>query len=348
MIDLRSDTVTKPSAEMRAAIAAAEVGDDVYSEDPTVSRLEGAAADLVGTEGSLFCTSGTQGNLLALLTHCQRGEEYIAGQHAHTYRAEGGGGAVLGSIQPQPIDFEANATLDLSKVAKVVKPVEENFPRTKLLCLENTHRGKVLPIEYLKSAREFANSRALLIHIDGARVFNAAVKLRIAVSEIVQHADSVSFCLSKGLGAPVGSMLCGSAAFILEARRWRRMLGGGMRQSGLLAAAGLFALENNIERLRVDHDNAYRLASGLGSIDEIFVHPGGAQTNMVYVDIGATDPDALKDFLREKGILIFGQKQLRLVTHLDINDKDVDATIAAFKSYFRHRTTSRNDDCRDL
>jgi threonine aldolase len=263
LVDLRSDTVTKPTPDMRAVMAAAEVGDDVYGEDPTVNRLEEISADLLGTEKAIFCTSGTQSNLLALLCHCRRGDEFIVGQQAHTYQYEGGGAAALGSIQPQPLDFEADGTLDLERVASAVKPDDIHFARTRLLCLENTQSGRVLPLDYLGAARDFVASRALGLHLDGARIFNAAVKLQVAASQIAQHFDSISFCLTKGLGAPIGSLLCGSAELINEARRWRKTLGGGMRQAGIAAAAGLYALENNVERLAEDHENAERLVRGL-------------------------------------------------------------------------------------
>jgi len=333
-VDLRSDTVTKPASGMRAAMAAADVGDDVYGEDPTVNRLEEVAADLLGKEKGIFCTSGTQSNLLALLGHCQRGDEYIVGQQAHTYKYEGGGAAALGSIQPQPLDFEADGTLDLDKVAKAVKPDNIHFARTRLLCLENTQGGRVLPLDYLRAAREFTSSRKLYLQLDGARVFNAAVKLQIPVSHIAQHFDSVSFCLSKGLGAPVGSLLCGSAELVDEARRWRKALGGGMRQAGILAAAGLYALENNIKRLAEDHANATLLAKGLGEVDELSVDPSSAQTSMVFVDIGAVNPHDLEDFLRQSGVLIHASRVTRLVTHLDVSESDIRTVIAAFKGFF--------------
>ncbi|MFU8769867.1 MAG: low-specificity L-threonine aldolase, partial [Desulfotignum sp.] len=262
-IDLRSDTVTRPGREMLAAMMAAPVGDDVYGEDPTVNLLEQTAARITGKAAALFCASGTQTNLVALLSHCERGDEYIVGQTAHTYRYEAGGGAVLGSIQPQPLDFEPDGTLDLARVARFIKPDDFHFAKTRLLCLENTQGGKVLPLEYLKDARALADRHGLGFHLDGARVFNAAVKLGVDVKEITTLFDSVSCCLSKGLGAPVGSVLCGSDAFIARARRWRKMVGGGMRQAGILAAAGLYALSRNIDRLAEDHAHAARLAAGL-------------------------------------------------------------------------------------
>ncbi len=256
LIDLRSDTVTQPDAAMRSAMTNAEVGDDVYGDDPTVNALEAQAAKLSGKEAALFLPTGTQANLVALLTHCQRGEEYIVGQKAHNYLYEAGGAAVLGSIQPQPIDANDDGTLPLDKVLAAIKPDDIHFAQTRLLSLENTHSGKVLPLSYLQQAWALTREQKLALHIDGARVFNAAVALNVPLSEITQYCDTLTICLSKGLGAPVGSLLCGSAEYIKRARRWRKMTGGGMRQAGILAAAGLYALEHNVARLKDDHDNA--------------------------------------------------------------------------------------------
>lgn len=333
-IDLRSDTVTKPSAEMRRVMTDAEVGDDVYGEDPTVNRLESLAAEMLGTKAALFCTSGTQSNLLALMAHCERGDEYIVGQYAHTYRYEGGGAAVLGSIQPQPLDFEEDGTLSLEKVSGVIKPDDPHYARTKLLCLENTHMGKVLPLPYLEAAKTLADDKALKMHLDGARVFNASIKLGVDVKEITQYFDTISCCLSKGLGAPVGSVLCGSAENIKKARRWRKLLGGGMRQAGILAAAGIYALTHNIERLKDDHENAMALARGLAQIDGITVDPQSVRTNIFFADIKA-DMNRLCGFLKERGVIIDTSGHLRLVTHLDISDEDVDHTIRAFAQFFQ-------------
>jgi threonine aldolase len=331
-IDLRSDTVTKPGKPMRQAMVTAEVGDDVYGEDPTINLLQKKAAEMTGMEEGLFCSSGTQSNLLALMSHCDRGEEYIVGQLAHTYRYEGGGAAVLGSIQPQPLDFEPDGTLDLTKVARFIKPEDFHFAKTKLLCLENTHGGKVLPMDYLAKARSFADKHNLGLHLDGARVFNAAVKLKVEVGQITSHFDTVSCCLSKGLGAPVGSVLCGPEKIIQKARRWRKVLGGGMRQAGILAAAGIFALENNIQRLEKDHKNAKALATGLASINEIKIDPE-VQTNILFLDTKA-DMIKLQAHLRSRHILIEAASHLRLVTHLDINLEEVEHTIGAFRSFF--------------
>ena len=332
-IDLRSDTVTRPGREMLAAMMAAPVGDDVYGEDPTVNLLEQTAARITGKAAALFCASGTQTNLVALLSHCERGDEYIVGQTAHTYRYEAGGGAVLGSIQPQPLDFEPDGTLDLAKVARFIKPDDFHFAKTRLLCLENTQGGKVLPLGYLKDARALADRHGLGFHLDGARVFNAAVKLGVDVKEITTLFDSVSCCLSKGLGAPVGSVLCGSEAFIARARRWRKMVGGGMRQAGILAAAGLYALSRNIDRLAEDHAHAARLAAGLSGIPGIRVDEKAVQTNMVFARMDADMP-ALVRHLAGQGILVSSGDPMRLVTHLDISGADVDLAVEGFRSFF--------------
>jgi threonine aldolase len=332
-IDLRSDTVTKPSQEMLAAMVTAQVGDDVYGEDPTVNRLEQTAAAMTGMEAGLFCASGTQTNLTALLSHCQRGEEYIVGQTAHTYKYEAGGGAVLGSIQPQPLDFDPDGTLDLAKVEQVIKPDDFHFARTRLFCLENTQGSKVLPMDYLRDARKLADRHGLRFHLDGARVFNAAVKLGVDVKEITTLFDSVSCCLSKGLGTPVGSVLCGSGEFIARARRWRKMVGGGMRQAGILAAAGLYALSHNIDRLADDHANAARLAGGLSGIKAVHVDMDAVQTNMVHARINA-DMTALVQHLAGQGICISPGNPMRLVTHLDIETADIDRAVAGFRSFF--------------
>ncbi|MDY0220392.1 MAG: low-specificity L-threonine aldolase [Desulfobacterium sp.] len=334
MIDLRSDTVTKPCAKMRAGMAGAEVGDDVYGEDPTVNRLEALAAEIMGKEAALFCSSGTQSNLLALMSHCARGDEYIVGQQAHTYKYEAGGAAVLGSIQPQPIEFEQDGTLDLGKVEQAIKPDDFHFAKTRLLCLENTQGGKVLPMEYIKSAAGLARTKGLKFHLDGARIFNAAVKLKVPARTIAEPFDSVSVCLSKGLGAPVGSILCGSKALINRARRWRKMVGGGMRQAGILAWAGIFALENNIERLAWDHDNAARLTEALGKIDELTLGPDSALTNMVFVRIKSRTRELIS-FMGQRGIAIPQGDNLRLVTHLNVSSTDIDTVVTAFKDFYR-------------
>jgi threonine aldolase len=334
VIDLRSDTVTRPSLAMRAAMASAEVGDDVYGEDPTVNRLEAMAARRLDKEAALFVCSGTQSNLLALLAHCERGDEYIVGQQAHTYKYEGGGAAVLGSIQPQPLEYQPDGSLDLDEVGAAIKPDDAHFARTRLLCLENTQAGKALPLGYLGRAEEFARAKGLGLHLDGARIFNAAISLGVAVTEIGRHFDSVSVCLSKGLGAPVGSVLCASRELVARARRWRKVLGGGMRQAGVLAAAGIYALDHNVERLREDHENARALAEGLAAIDGIEVAPDGAQTNMVHVAVEPERSAALREYLKERGMLVRGQQTIRLVTHLDVDRHDVERFVQAVRDFF--------------
>ena len=258
-------------------MSSAEVGDDVYGEDPTVNALEAHAAGMLGKAAGLFVTSGTQSNLVALLTHCGRGDEYIVGQEAHTYKYEGGGAAVLGSIQPQPLDYEGDSTLDLVKVRAKIKADDSHFARTRLLCLENTRSGDVLPLDYHGEARAFCDEHGLGLHLDGARLFNACIKQGVALAEIARHYDTVSLCLSKGLGAPAGSVLVGSAELVARARRWRKVLGGGLRQSGMLAAAGLYALEHNVARLAEDHANALHLAEGLARVPGITCEPGSDQ-----------------------------------------------------------------------
>lgn len=334
-VDLRSDTVTRPSEPMRKAMAAAEVGDDVYGEDPTVNRLEAIAAERMGKEKAVFVPSGTMSNLIALLSHCGRGDEYIAGQEAHIYRWEGGGGAIFGGIQPQPLDFEEDGTLDLDKVRRFVKPADHHHAVTRLLCLENTQGGRVLPLKYLGKAALLAKSLGLSLHLDGARVYNAAVYLGVPVTEISRHFDSVSVCLSKGLGAPVGSVLCGSSELIQKARRWRKVAGGGMRQSGTLAAACIHALEQNVERLAEDHENADLLCAGLGHIEELLVSQ--ARTNILFVTPPAGTAQPLREALAAEGILLGGGDTIRLVTHLDVNAQDVERTVGAFKRFFAAR-----------
>lgn len=327
-IDLRSDTVTLPSSKMRVAMATVEVGDDVYGEDPTVNKLESIAADKMGKEAALFVTSGTQSNLIAVLTHCQRGDEYIAGQTAHNYKYEAGGAAVLGGVQPQPLDFEPDGTLNLDKVAAYIKRDDFHFAKTRLLCLENTQGGKALPMKYLEEADAFAKKHGLSTHLDGARIFNAAIKTNVDASEIAKHFDTVSVCLSKGLAAPVGSLLCGKAEFIKRARRWRKMLGGGMRQAGILAAAGIIALTEMVERLKEDHDNAQCLAEGLSRIPGFYLDMALVQTNMVFVALEESLRSHFSLFMAENGILIgAGHYPFRLVTHYGITAADIDFVI---------------------
>jgi threonine aldolase len=333
IVDLRSDTVTRPTEAMRKVMTEAEVGDDVYGEDPTVNWLEQQAARMLGKEAALFVPSGTMSNLLALLTHCGRGDEYIAGQDAHIYRWEGGGGAIFGGIQPQPLDFEPDGTLELGRVARAVKSPDHHHAVTRLLCLENTQGGKVLPLDYLAQAEECARSRNLSLHLDGARVFNAAVHLGVPVTDIARHFDTVSVCLSKGLGAPVGSVLCGSASFIDRAHRWRKVAGGGMRQAGILAAAGMYALGHNIERLADDHRNAQTLATKLAGIGQLAV--SAAATNILFVTPPAGSAARLREELGKQGILLGGGDCIRLVTHLDVTEQDVERVVEGFQLFFR-------------
>jgi len=327
-IELRSDTFTLPTPAMREAMFRAEVGDDVYGEDPTVNKLEALAAEMFGKDAALFTSSGTQGNLLALLSHCQRGEEYIVGQSAHTYRYEAGGAAVLGSIQPQPLNFEADGTLDLAKVERFIKPDDYHFAKTKLLCLENTTGGKVLPLNYQAKARALAKRHGLNIHLDGARVMHAAVALGVPVSEIAQYYDSVSVCLSKGLSAPIGTVLVGDADFIARARRWRKMVGGGMRQAGIIAAAGILGLTDMVDRLAEDHANAKLLADGLTKI------PGfnllSNDTNMVFFKLEARLVGKFSSFMADRGINIGdGDAPIRAVTHYGITADDIARILSA-------------------
>ncbi|QKV63006.1 low-specificity L-threonine aldolase [Pseudomonas sp. 43A] len=331
VIDLRSDTVTQPTPAMLDAMTAADTGDDVYGEDPTVNRLEAELAKRLGFAAALFVPTGTMSNLLGLMAHCERGDEYVVGQQAHTYKYEGGGAAVLGSIQPQPLEVQADGSLDLDQVAAAIKPDDFHFARTRLLALENTMQGKVLPLEYLARARHFTQDNGLQLHLDGARLYNAAVKLGVDAREITQYFDSVSVCLSKGLGAPVGSVLCGSEQLIGKARRLRKMVGGGMRQAGVLAAAGLYALDHNVERLADDHANAQLLAEGLREAGFI-VEP--VQTNMVYVQMG-DKAEAIKAFAGERGIKLSAAARLRMVTHMDVNRSQIEQVIATFVEFSR-------------
>jgi threonine aldolase len=333
-VDLRSDTVTRPTKAMRAAMLDAEVGDDVYGEDPTVNALQQRLATDLGFEAGLFVPSGTQSNLLALMSHCERGDEYIVGGDAHTYKFEGGGAAVLGSIQPQPIVQNADGTLPLDKVAAAIKPIDPHFARSRLLALENTWHGRALPADYLRAAQDFVRERGLALHLDGARLYNAAVASGVSAREIAQHFDSVSVCLSKGLGAPVGSVLVGSAALIDKARRWRKVTGGGWRQAGMLAAACVYALDHHVARLADDHARAARLADGLKNVPNVNLL--GLHTNMVFVDVPADRLRELDNHLRAASVRIsIGYlPTLRLVTHLDIDDDGVTRVIEAFKAFF--------------
>ncbi len=345
-VDLRSDTVTQPTPAMRAAMLAAPLGDDVFAGDPSVNALQEKIAALLGFEAALFMPTGTQSNLCAILAHCQRGDEYIVGQFAHTYRWEGGGAAVLGSVQPQPLNHQADGTLLLADIEAAVKPDDAHFARTRLLALENTLGGKLLPLDYLQQATELARAKGLSRHLDGARLFNAAVAqaaiggaqgdVWLEARRIVQCFDSVSVCFSKGLGAPVGSALCGSREFLARAHRIRKMAGGGMRQSGLLAAAASYALDHHVLRLADDHALALQLADGLRQLPGLVVEP--PQTNIVFVDLvdaARARADALVPFLAARGILVTGLYRLRFVTHLDVDAAGVARTLAVMREFLR-------------
>jgi threonine aldolase len=339
MIDLRSDTVTRPTPAMRAAMAAAEVGDDVFGADPTVNALQRRVAEQLGYEDALFMPSGTQSNLCALMSHCERGDEYIVGQMAHTYRWEGGGAAVLGSIQPQPLSHQADGTLALADIAAAIKPDDDHFARSRLLALENTLGGRVMPPQYLVEATALARAHGLATHLDGARLFNAAVALAgvggdpwAEAKRMVSSFDSVSLCFSKGLGAPIGSMLCGSKAFIRRAHRWRKVCGGGLRQVGVLAAAADHALTHHVARLSQDHAHARRLAEGLANIPGVVVV--APETNIVFVDL----PEAFVrsganavQVLGARGLLCTGERRLRLVTHLDVSASQIESALDIFR-----------------
>ncbi len=339
MIDLRSDTVTKPSPEMREVIAKAEVGDDVYGEDPSVNLLEEESARLLGKEAGLFIPSGTMGNLAAILTHCERGSEIILGDKAHTFLYEVGGVAALGGIQSHILPNQQDGTLRLSDIRKAIRMDDIHDPPTRLITLENTHNrcgGVALTGEYTRQVGEIAKEHQLKFHLDGARIFNAAVALKVNPAELVKPVDSVMFCLSKGLGAPVGSVLCGKADFIRRTRKTRKMLGGGMRQAGMIAAAGLYALEKNLPLLIQDHQRAAALAQGLGGIEGLILEHEKPSTNMVYVNLARelllnAEETALK--LKDRGVLVgvTGERQFRMVVHIWIDDQDVEKVIRAFK-----------------
>ncbi len=328
-VDLRSDTVTRPSAGMRRAMLEAELGDDVFGDDPTVNRLQAHAAEMFGFEAALLLPSGTQSNLAALMSHCERGEAVIIGREQHSYRYEAGGLAVLGSIQPQTLVNRADGTLDLAEVEAAISPDDAHFARTRLLALENTIGGRPIPRSYLEAALRLAKRRGLSTHLDGARIFNAATHFDTTVQELCAGFDSVSSCLSKGLGAPAGTVLLGSREFIRRAHRARKILGGAMRQAGILAAAGLYALENNVARLSIDHANAERLADGL----RLMNLPVEQHTNMVFVTIGAEHVNALAEHLRARQILVLPGTRMRLVTHLDVDARGIERALTAFREF---------------
>jgi len=329
-VDLRSDTVTQPTEAMRAAMAAAVVGDDVFGDDPTVNALQERIAWMLGFEAALFTPTGTQSNLCALMSHCQRGDEYLVGQMAHTYRWEGGGAAVLGSIQPQPLPNQADGSITLADIEANIKPDDAHFAKTRLLTLENTWGGQILPLAYIEAATSLARSKGLATHLDGARLFNAAVGSGEPAREIARHFDSVSVCFSKGLGAPVGSALCGGREFIGRAHRIRKMLGGGMRQAGVLAAAALHALDHHVERLADDHANARRLAEGLQDLPG--VSAATPQTNIVFVDLALERADGVVSRLKAVGVRCTGLYRLRFVTHLDVSRDDIDRAVAVLRA----------------
>ncbi|GAA1948181.1 low-specificity L-threonine aldolase [Brevibacterium antiquum] len=332
-VDFRSDTVTKPSAGMRKAMADAEVGDAVYDEDPTTNRLESMTAEILGKESGLFFPSATQANLAGIMAHCGRGDEYIVGQTAHAYRDEGGGAAVLGSIQPQPLPNEPEGIIDLDAITSAIKPDDFHNPITRLLTVENTFNGRPLPEGYVKEATELARSRGLATHLDGARIMNAAVATGREAWELTGRFDSISLCLSKGLGAPVGALLVGTKELVGRAKRIRKTLGGGMRQTGVLAAAGIYALENNVQRLREDHDRATRLAEVFADFPELGA--GEARTNMVFLSPDGVDMSAFARFFAERGIITGGAHgKLRWVTHLDIDDEAIENVRRACKEFF--------------
>jgi threonine aldolase len=340
IVDLRSDTVTRPTPGMRQAMLHAEVGDDVFGDDPTVNALQERIAAMTGKEAALYLPTGTQSNLCGLLAHCQRGEEYIVGQLAHTYRYEGGGAAVLGSIQPQPLLMDAQGRMALGDIAAAIKPDDAHFARTRLLCLENTWNGNVMPHEYLTDAAALARAQGLSVHLDGARVFNAAVANAgeggdplAALRQMTDVFDSVSVCFSKGLGAPMGSALCGSTELIGRAHRVRKMTGGGLRQAGVVAAAALYALDHHVDRLRQDHAMAQRLAAGLQDLPGLSVR--SAQTNIVFLDVSEGRGPALLAHLKAAGVLATGMLGLRFVTHLDVDAEAIDRAIAAIRKFIQ-------------
>lgn len=342
VIDLRSDTITRPTPRMRQAMAEAEVGDDVFGEDPAVNRLQAMAAERMGKAAALFVASGTMANIVSQLTHCRRGEEMILGDQSHIFFYEGGGSAALGSIHPRTLPNRPDGTLDLKAVEAAIRPDNIHFPRTRLLVLENTHNrcaGTPLSVDYMNRMGDLARRHGLKVYVDGARIFNAAVALGVPAADLVADADSVSFCLSKGLGAPVGSLICGTADFIREARRNRKVAGGGMRQAGVLAAAGIVALEEMVERLAEDHENAQRLVRGLADIPGLSVRPDAVTTNLVHMDIlreGMT-AQALSDALAREGVRILpsGPMQLRAVTQYHVGPEDIGETLSIFRTVMR-------------
>lgn len=337
-IDLRSDTVTQPTEAMREAMARAEVGDDVYGEDYTVRALEEKVAGLMGKEAAVYVSSGTQSNLLGVLSHCQRGEEYLIGDVYHVFKSEALGTSVLGGVACYPMKTDAGGGLDPAQVKAGIKPDDPHSPITRLLCLENTVSGRVQEQDRIEALAETAHAAGLAVHMDGARLMNAVVKTGRPAADLVRSIDTVSLCLSKGLGAPVGSVLSGPKDFIKRARRMRKMLGGGMRQAGVIAAAGLHALDHHVERLAEDHANARRLAEGLAAIPGLTVDLDAVDTNMLFIQPKPDDIDPLRAHLAERGIVLSGQRpKIRVVTHLDVTEQDVDRVLEAVGEFYRGR-----------
>ncbi|EFL90728.1 low-specificity L-threonine aldolase [Ahrensia sp. R2A130] len=335
--DFRSDTVTRPSADMRQAMAEAEVGDDVYGDDPTVRALEEKAADLLGKPAGMFVASGTQSNLAALLAHCGRGEEYIGGVGYHIAKYEAGGAAVLGGISPRHLTPQANGALNPDDVRDAINPDDSHFAISRLVCMENTFNGQVVDQAQIEEVATIAHDHELSVHLDGARLMNAVVASNRSAAELVEHMDTVSLCLSKGLGAPVGSVLCGPTDFIIRAKRARKMLGGGLRQSGVLAACGLYALENNVRRLADDHARAKQLAERLSQLDGVEIDLASVETNMIWLKIPAERTVPLSAHMRELGLVVSEpsgrDRVMRLVCHLDIDDSHVDSVANAFADW---------------
>lgn len=330
-IDLRSDTVTRPSPGMREAMATAEVGDDVYGEDSSINALEARVAKLTGKEAALLCSSGTQSNLLGILSHCQRGEEYIVGGPYHTYKYEAGGAAVLGSVVPHTLPLLDDGSIDLAVLEAAVKADDPHFAISRLIALENTHQGKIIAQSFMQAARDIADRHQLNLHLDGARLFNASVATGLSMQELAAPFDSVSVCCSKGLGAPVGSLLCGDEALIKRARRWRKMLGGGMRQAGILAAGIDYALDNNIERLQLDHRHAEQLSKALADLPGVRIE--STPTNMLYLHFSQPqDAERVAAQLGRQGIRVPAAQSMRLVTHLDIEPAHIEVVVEAFRN----------------
>ena len=338
MIDLRSDTVTLPTEKMRQAMAVADVGDDVYGEDPSVNRLQQIAAEMLGKDAGLFIPSGTMGNLIAILTQCQRGDEAIMGDQSHSFYYEVGGVSALGGVMVHTVKNQPDGTMKLSELKNAIRTKDIHYPPSRLIALENTHNrcgGVVIPPEYLNNVVQLAQENHLKVHMDGARIFNAAIKLGLPVKTLLEGVDSVTFCLSKGLGAPVGSVLCGSFEFIDRARQIRKQLGGGMRQAGILAAAGIVALETMVQRLEEDHQRAQLLAEKLKQVPQLNLRANSPQTNMVFTELEENYPktkDQVIDELSKLGVLIgpAGTNGFRLVTHIGIQDEDIDIVCNAF------------------